>query len=88
MYMEQHIAERTANSYISVLDNAVRRHISEKIDSAADSIFSYTTVEDVKLVMEMLTSDEDFKKENATRHNSMTAALGKYLKFVKSTENN
>lgn len=83
MYMEQHIAERTASSYISVLDNAVRRHISEKIDSAADSIFSYTTVEDVKLVIEMLSSDEEFRKENTTRHNSMSAALNQYLNFIK-----
>lgn len=87
MFMEKHVADRTASSYISVLDNAVRRFISEKIDSAADSIFSYTTVEDVELVIEMLNDDDDFKKENEKRHNSMTAALNLYLKFIKSREN-
>lgn len=85
-YMQQNVSERTANGYISVLDNPVRRFIQDKIETSADSIFSYTTAEDVKLVIDMLNSDNDFTKENETRHNSMTAALSQYLKFIISRE--
>lgn len=86
VYMQENVAESTANSYIRALDNAVRDFITEKIDSDADSIFSYTTVEDVEQVIELLNSDEEFVKENTRRHNSMTAALNQYLQFIKSKE--
>lgn len=85
-YMSKQVAERTANSYISVLENPVRRFINEKIDSDADSVFSYTTTDDVELVISMLLSDDEFKTENESRHNSMSAALNKYLEFIKSRE--
>lgn len=83
MYMEQNVTESTANNYINILDRAVRKYITEKIDSVADSIFSYTTTDDVALVIDMLNSDEEFRTDNSKRHNSMTAALNQYLKFIR-----
>lgn len=82
-FMLRHVAERTASSYISTLDNAIRRFINEKIDSTADSIFSYTTAEEAKEVIDLLNLDEEFIAENESRHHSLSAALKMYLKFVK-----
>lgn len=83
LYMEQNVTESTANNYINILDRVVRAYITEKIDSAADSIFSYTTIDDVTLVMDMLNSDEEFRIDNSKRHNAMTAAMNQYLKFIR-----
>lgn len=85
-YMCKHIAERTADSYISTLDNAVRKHIHDLIDENADSVYAYTDPEDVRLCIDLLKSSDTFIQDNARRHNSMTAALNQYLQFVVERE--
>lgn len=85
-YLSRTKTEGTAKSYTSTLDNAVRQFINQDVDANADSIFSYTTPEDVSLCIGILTSSRAFMEENARKHNAMTAALNQYLQFVQSRQ--
>ncbi len=87
IYLSRMKTEGTAKSYTSTLDNAVRQFINQDVDANADSIFSYTTPEDVSLCIGILTSSRAFMEENARKHNAMTAALNQYLRFVQSRQN-
>ncbi len=78
--------ESTANSYTNTLDHAVREWINKEVDAQADSIFSYTTSEDVRLCIDMLKSSKDFVEENKRKHNNMSAALSQYLLFIEERE--
>ena len=79
-------AEGTAGSYTNTLDNAVRVWVKQEVDETADSIFSYTTSEDVKLCIEMLNASSAFVEENDRKHHSMSAALNQYAKFIEERE--
>ena len=76
----------TAHSYTSTLDNAVREWIKKEVDVNADSVFSYTTSEDVRLCIEMLNASADYVAENDRKHHSMSAALNQYLIFIENWE--
>lgn len=86
LWMEQHLDRSTVSNYMKKLDVDIPRFVREEIDSEFDTIFNYTTAEDVQLYLDMLKSSDTFLKENVRMHNSMTAALSKYLKFVNNIE--
>lgn len=79
-------AEGTANSYTSTLDNAVRKWVNIEVDANADSVFSYTTTEDVRLCIEMLNASTAYIEENDRKHHAMSAALNQYLIFIEERE--
>lgn len=85
-YLNKDKAANTVNSYISTLDNAVRTWINKLVDERADSIFSYTTAEDVRLCMEMLNASTAFMAENNRKHHAMSAVLQQYLSFLEERE--
>ena len=85
-FLSKQKTEGTANSYTSTLDNAVRQWISKVVDEHADSVFSYTSAEDVRLCIEMLNSSPEYVAENDRKHHSMSAALNQYLKFIEEWE--
>ena len=76
----------TATSYTSTLDNAVREWINKEVDANADSVFSYTTSEDVRLCIDMLNASAGYVAENDRKHHSMSAALNQYLLFIEEWE--
>lgn len=80
------LAPNTVNSYLSTLENAVSGFVTEIVDARATSIFEFNTEEDVQICIDMLKNSPQFIKANDIKHNSMTAALNKYLQFVKSME--
>lgn len=85
-YLSDHVAKTTVDSYISTLDNAVRQWIKKVVDEHAESVYSYITAEDVRLCIEILNSSPEYLAENAHRHNSMSAALNQYLRFIEERE--
>lgn len=76
----------TANRYTEALDHAVREWIKKEVDSTADSIFSYTSSEDVHLCIDMLKSLPEFLNDNVQKHRNMSAALDQYLLFIEERE--
>lgn len=85
-FMRKTRAESTARSYTSSLDNVVRDWIKKEVDSQADSVFSYTSSEDVRLCIDILNASPEYVKENDRKHHSMSAALNQYLQFIKERE--
>ena len=80
-------SESTTNGYTSMLDSSIRKWIKQEVDAQADSIFSYTTAEDVQICIDLLKEIPGFRKENDRKHNGLTAALNQYLLFIKEREN-
>ena len=85
-YLSNHVADATADSYISTIDNAVHQWINKEVDEQAESVYSYTTAEDVRLCIDILNSSSDYVAENKRKHNSMSAALNQYLRFIEEWE--
>jgi hypothetical protein len=85
-FLSRQKAEGTANSYTSTLDNAVRQWINKEVDAHADSVFSYTTTEDVRLCIDMLNASPEYVAENDRKHHSMSAAINQYLIFIEDWE--
>ena len=79
-------SESTTNGYTSMLDSSVRKWIKQEVDAQADSVFSYTTVEDVQICIDLLKEIPGFRKENDRKHNGLTAALNQYLLFIEERE--
>ena len=65
---------------------ALREWIKKEVDSTADSIFSYTSSEDVQLCIDMLKSLPEFLNDNVQKHRNMSAALDQYLLFIEERE--
>jgi len=85
-FLSRQKSESTANSYTSTLDNAVRQWIKKEVDAHADSVFSYTSAEDVRLCIDMLNASPEYVAENDRKHHSMSAALNQYLLFIEDLE--
>ena len=85
-FLSRQKSESTANSYTSTLDNAVRQWVNKEVDAHADSVFSYTSAEDVRLCIEMLNASPEYIAENDRKHHSMSAALNQYLLFIEEWE--
>ncbi len=85
-YLAWRKPDSTANGYTSTLDNPVRRWINKEVDERADSIFSYTTSEDVRLCIDLLNMSSDYVVDNIRQHNRMSAALSQYLLFIEDRE--
>ena len=85
-FVSREKTESTARNYTSTLDNPVRQWINKEVDEHADSVFSYTSSEDVQLCIDMLNASAEYVAENNRKHHSMSAALNQYLKFIQEWE--
>lgn len=85
-FLSRQKSESTANSYTSTLDNAVRQWVNKEVDAHADSVFSYTSAEDIRLCIDMLNASPEYIAENDRKHHSMSAALNQYLLFIQEWE--
>ena len=74
--------ESTINGYINALDNHIPNFISKVYNNRNVSTFSYTDVEEVKIILKKLENNQDFRFENEYMHYEMSAALKKYLRFL------
>ena len=86
-YLASKRTQSTANSYTATLDNAVREWVNKEVDKDADSVFSYTTVEDVRICIDMLNSSPEYVAEKDRKHHSMSAAINQYLLFIEEKRN-
>ncbi len=86
-WMEASLDRSTVSNYLKKLDDYIPEWIRQELDEPDfNSIYDYTTPDDVQLYIELLKSSDAFMQENIRMHNSMTAALGKFLRFVESGE--
>ena len=83
-YLYANKSARTARNYYSLIDGHIRQFIKELINPNADSIYSFTTVDEVKMCILKLKDNRPFLEDNAKWHNAFTAALRSYLHFIES----
>lgn len=74
--------EATARVYWSMLEHTLRRIIRKEIDEDADSIFSYTTKEELQECIDKLMVMPTFVEANEQKHRAITAAISQYKKFI------
>ena len=77
----------TAHYYLRYIDKPIRAYIKKIVDPNADSIYSFKTVAEIRECVMKLKADEAFMADNIRWHNSLTAALASYQKFIESKEN-
>lgn len=71
-------SERTAKNYLRYIDKPLRKHISNAIDSNADSIYACRTVSEVQACTAKLKEYSPFMNDNLRWHNALTAAISSY----------
>lgn len=80
LYLSERL--KSASNYMSVLDRRVSEYIRRLVDPNADSIFYYTTSEDVEKCIMILEASDEFNMANERSHGLMHAALQQYLSFI------
>lgn len=85
-YLFNSKSQRTARNYYSLIDGHIRKYISKIINPSADSIFTYSTTDEVKTCITKLKADDGFALENKKWHNALTASLKSYLIFIESID--
>lgn len=86
-YLFDSKSQRTARNYYSLIDGHIRKHISKIISYDADSVFSYTTTDELLACIRKLKADDNFVSENTKWHNALTASLNSYLSFIETQLN-
>ena len=81
-YLEQKISHSSALGYIRHLNNGVRTFINQLVDDKADSVFSFTTPDEVNLCIQLLEESEDYNRANDEQHHYFSAALKQWKLFV------
>lgn len=74
--------EPTARVYWSMLEHTLRRIIHQEIGEDADSIFSYTTKDELQECIDKLMALPSFAEINEKKHRAITAAINQYKKFI------
>lgn len=81
-YMEQRISHDSAVGYLRHLNNGVRKYINLLVDDKADSVFSFTSLDEVNLCIQLLEEDEEYNKANDEQHHYYSASIKQWQKFV------
>lgn len=81
-YMEQRISHDSAVGYLRHLNNGVRKYINLLVDDKADSIFSFTTLDEVNLCTQLLEENEEYIQANDEQHHYYSASIKQWQKFV------
>ncbi len=77
---------KSASRYLAALDNRVREYIRRLVDPEADSVFSYTTTEDIIKCIKILEDSDEFNIANEKSSGLMHAALLQYSSFISIIE--
>lgn len=81
-YLLKNKSRKTVRNYLYVIDNPIRFHINRVVDKELDSIYSFTNVDDVQYCLAKLKADEQFVAANQFSHNTFTAAINNYIRFL------
>lgn len=71
-----------AKTYMSSLNNAVKVEINKYVDANADSVFSFTTLEEMQTCMELLESNDDYVALDRYKHHALNAPIRKWMDFL------
>ncbi len=83
-YLYKAKSEKTAKNYLRYIEKPIRKYIKKEIDVNADSIYTYTTLEEVRSCISKLKDCDEFISDNLRWHHALTAALTCYVNFLDS----
>ena len=73
-----------AKTYLSTLNNAVKVEINRYVDSTADSVFSFTSLDEMQTCVELLEANDNFIALDKEKHHALTAPIKKWMEFLQS----
>lgn len=77
-----------AKTYMSSLNNAVKVEINKYVDANADSVFSFTTLEEMQTCVELLESNDDYVALDRYKHHALNAPIKKWMDFLGEMSSN
>ena len=77
-----------ARTYMSTLNNAVKVEINKYVDANADSVFSFTTLEEMQTCVELLESNDDYVALDIYKHHALNAPIRKWMDFLGEMSSN
>lgn len=85
-WLYRNMSYNSVNSYLSTLKNSVRYFIHKYVDEDADSVFSFITVSEMEMCIELLETIDEFKEVNVQKHNAPRATMKKWMQFLQELE--
>ncbi len=83
-YLYKAKSEKTAKNYLRYIDKPIRKYINKIVDINADSVYTYTSLDEVRFCISKLKDCDDFINDNLRWHHALTAALTCYVNFIES----
>ena len=77
-----------AKTYMSSLNNAVKVEINKYVDANADSVFSFTTLEEMQTCVELLEANDDYVALDIYKHHALNAPIRKWMDFLGEMSSN
>ena len=77
-----------AKTYMSSLNNAVKVEINKYVDANADSVFSFTTLEEMQTCVELLEANDDYVALDIYKHHALNAPIRKWMDFLTEMNSN
>ena len=82
-WLFRNCAYKTARSYMAALENSVKDYINKYVDEEADSVFSFTTIDEMETCIGLLESNEDYMALDAQKLNRFNISMKKWMQFLK-----
>lgn len=81
-WLYERMSASGAKTYMSSLNNAVKVEINKYVDANADSVFSFTTLEEMQTCVELLESNDDYVALDRYKHHALNAPIRKWMDFL------
>ena len=77
-----------AKTYMSSLNNAVKVEINKYVDANANSVFSFTTIDEMQTCVELLEANDDYVALDIYKHHALNAPIRKWMDFLTEMNSN
>ena len=87
-WLYERMSASGAKTYLSTLKNAVKVEINKYVDANADSVFSFTTLEEMQTCVELLEANDDYVALDIYKHHALNAPIRKWMDFLGEMSSN
>ena len=87
-WLYERMSASGAKTYLSTLKNAVKVEINKYVDANADSVFSFTTLEEMQTCVELLEANDDYVALDIYKHHALNAPIRKWMDFLTEMNSN
>ena len=87
-WLYERMSTSGAKTYLSTLKNAVKVEINKYVDANADSVFSFTTLEEMQTCVELLEANDDYVALDIYKHHALNAPIRKWMDFLGEMSSN